>query len=184
MLCQDSRTMRPFSERLREAAAHAGVPYKPTAIGKSIGVSKQTVHEWMAKGRMPDSGALAAIAAAWKVDINWLAAEQGSMVPEPPADLSKEERYILKSYRVAEPKAQRMFLLLLKAIGKAMVVVALVMQLSPRPAEAMQHNNNCQSATTPLFNQFKDVIRIVGGWCTALMERLLKLTFHERFRAV
>lgn len=70
--------MRPFRDRLKEAATHAGVPYGQTAIAKSLGVSKQTVDQWMDKGR-PTPEYIYLIADKWRVNPRWLATEQGEM---------------------------------------------------------------------------------------------------------
>ena len=70
--------MRPFKDRLREAADKAGVPYKPTAIANSLGISKQTIHQWMDRGR-PTPENIFVIADKWGLNPRWLAIEDGPM---------------------------------------------------------------------------------------------------------
>lgn len=125
MLCQDMRTMRPFKERFRKAAGYAGVPFEVMALTRALKVAKQTVHQWM-NGATPQAAGIALIATTFKVDPIWLATGKGSMIPEPPDQgLSQEERYILGSYRSAEPTAKEIFLSLVRVLGKAMVIIAL-----------------------------------------------------------
>lgn len=70
--------MRPFKERFREAAEKVGVEYKPTPIAKALGVSKQTVHQWMDKGS-PSAEYIFRIADRWGMNPRWLAIEEGPM---------------------------------------------------------------------------------------------------------
>lgn len=70
--------MRPFKDRLKEAAAKAGIEYKPTPIAKSLGISKQTAFQWMDKGR-PTPENIFLIADKWGFNPRWLAIEEGPM---------------------------------------------------------------------------------------------------------
>lgn len=84
-----SLDMRPFRDRLKEAAEHARVEYGQTAIARSLEVSKQTVDQWMGKGR-PAPESIFRIADRWKVDARWLATEEGQMLPvKPPTPLAE-----------------------------------------------------------------------------------------------
>lgn len=74
-------TMRPFNERLREAAAYASVEYSQTAIANSLGIRKQTVDRWFS-GYEPRPAMLFHMADRWGVDARWLATEEGEMIPK------------------------------------------------------------------------------------------------------
>jgi transcriptional regulator with XRE-family HTH domain len=130
MLCQDIRTM--FSDRLREAAAYAGVEYSQTAIARSLGMSKQTVDGWFGGGE-PRLAAVATIAERWRVDPTWLATGRGEMVPVAPVEsaLSSEERAIVRSYRRGSPELKRILLQVAKGFGKAIVVLTLALPTLP-----------------------------------------------------
>jgi hypothetical protein len=109
------RTMRPFRDRLRKAAAYAEVDYSPTAIGKSLGIAKQTVHPWMRAGE-PRAEIIFRIADLWKVNARWLATEKGAMVRETPsAGLTRDEHEILRRYRAAGPQWRQALRLMAKA---------------------------------------------------------------------
>lgn len=79
-----SLDVRPFKERLREAAQIAKVEYRPTAIANSLGISKQTVHQWMDKGR-PTPENIFLIADKWALSPRWVALEEGPVKSEKPA---------------------------------------------------------------------------------------------------
>jgi transcriptional regulator with XRE-family HTH domain len=68
-----------FSERLKKATARAGIEWSQTAIGKALGVSKQTADRWMGDGQ-PAADTIFKVADALKVDARWLATEEGLMV--------------------------------------------------------------------------------------------------------
>lgn len=103
-ICVD---MRPFRERLKEAAKHIGVEYSQTAIARSLGISKQTVDQWMAEVR-PSAEMIYLIADKWKVEPRWLQIEQGEMVAHPSAkaDLGPDEQILLTRFRSSDPRWQ------------------------------------------------------------------------------
>jgi transcriptional regulator with XRE-family HTH domain len=114
--------MRPFRERLKEAAKHACVEYGQTAIAKSLGVSKQTVDQWMAAGR-PTPETIFVIADKWNVSARWLATEVGPMVVARPEmttsesiALPSDELELLSNYRQADGR-WKLALRLLAALG-------------------------------------------------------------------
>lgn len=102
-ICAD---MRPFRERLKEAAKHAGVPYGQTAIARALGVSKQTVDQWMDKGR-PTPEMIFRIADAWGVSPRWLAIEDGQMVAKADGSLSAREEMVVLLFRGLTKEQQR-----------------------------------------------------------------------------
>lgn len=130
MLCQDIRTM--FRDRLREAAAYAGVEYSQTAIARSLGISKQTVDGWFAGGE-PRLALVGTIAERWRVNPTWLATGQGDMIQAASSGtpLSNEERAIIRSFRRGSPELKRLLLQLAKGVGKALVLFALAWPISP-----------------------------------------------------
>ena len=71
--------MRPFNERLRDAATYAGVEYSQTVIANSLGIKKQTVDRWFS-GYEPRPAMIFHIADRWGVDARWLATEEGEMI--------------------------------------------------------------------------------------------------------
>lgn len=103
--CQYQRTCRPFRERLKEAAKAAGVEYRQSAIGRALGISKQTVDMWMNDGR-PSPELLYKIADTWKINPRWLAIEEGQMRSVDPS-LTAREEIVLDLYRGLTPEQQR-----------------------------------------------------------------------------
>ena len=126
-----------FAERLKLAAEHAGVRPTQTDIAKSLGLNRQTVFQWF-HGTMPESAMIARIALAWRVDPTWLATGAGEKVMRPAASgLSTEERDIIRFYRNARPTRRKALYDMAKALGKSVVVAALVIPpLLPSKAEA------------------------------------------------
>ena len=112
--------------RFQEAAAYAGIEFSPTAIGRSLGVSKQTAQYWMTTGE-PKAAMVFRIADTWTVDARWLATGQGSMLPPPSGPgLSSDEVEMIRRYRKAEPRARPSILAVAKTLGKAAAIVAFV----------------------------------------------------------
>lgn len=97
--------MRPFADRLREAASYAGAEFSQTAIANSLGIKKQTVDRWF-RGGEPRPHMIFHIADRWKVDARWLATEEGYMLPHPPTGggLTTQERELVDRYRQADPQ--------------------------------------------------------------------------------
>ena len=126
-----------FSERLKRAAEHAGVRPTQTEIAKALGYARQTVFQWF-HGTLPETDKITNIAQAFRVDHTWLTAGEGDMVPKPAATgLTTEERDIIRFYRNAQPGRRKALYDMAKAIGKAIVVVALTIPaLAPQMAEA------------------------------------------------
>lgn len=115
-----------FQSRFQEAAAYAGVEFSPTAIGRSLGVSKQTAQYWMTTGE-PKAAMVFRIADTWTVDARWLATGQGTMLPPPGGPgLSADEIEMIRRYRKAEPRTRASILAVAKTLGKAAAIVAFV----------------------------------------------------------
>ena len=113
-----------FQSRFQEAAAYAGVEFSPTAIGRSLGVSKQTAQYWMTTGE-PKAAMIFRIADTWTVDARWLATGQGTMLPPPGGPgLSSDEIEMIRRYRKAEPRTRLSILAVAKTLGKAAAIVA------------------------------------------------------------
>jgi hypothetical protein len=165
MLCQDVRTMRPFRDRLREAAAYAGIAYSPTTIGRALGVAKQTVHPWMGDGE-PRAAMVFRIADLWGVNPRWLATEEGAMVQEPPSSgLTLHELEILRRYRTADPQWRQSLRMMAKAAAKVAVALALAVQvLLPTPAEA--------ALSRAQLNNNTDCMRFLRRWLRSLRGHL------------
>lgn len=96
-----------FPARLRAAAAHAKVDFQPTAIGKFVGVNKQTAATWIA-GSLPRSEKIFEVADAFGVDPRWFATGEGQMLTKPGVDagLQPHEEDLVSRYRVADPRWQ------------------------------------------------------------------------------
>ena len=137
MSCKDARTMkRPFSDRLRQVVTHVGVdPESSTDIGRFLGISKQTVNEWL-QGKEPSRRYALLISERCGVSLHWLITDEGDMIPVPVEDdLTPEERMLLRSYRKAGPDWKRAFLSLARGVGKAAVFLS-VLLIYPPPADA------------------------------------------------
>lgn len=106
---------RPFRERLREAAAYAGIEYSQTAIARSLDITKQSVDNWMGEGE-PRPAMIFRMADRWNVSPRWLATEQGQMVGEPPTGgtYSKDEVALVRRHRKASPQVRAALKVMLK----------------------------------------------------------------------
>ncbi len=117
-------TMEPFRERLKKAAAYAGVDYSQTAIARSLGINKQTVDRWMGDGE-PRPAMIFHIADTWHVDARWLATGDGNISPDPSgpgAALTVEELDLLRRYRKAPARSRTSILAVAKALWKPAAV--------------------------------------------------------------
>lgn len=98
-----------FKERFKRAAARARVDWRPTAIGQSLGLPKQTVARWMDKGE-PSGKMLYLIADRWKVSARWLATDEGDMLPSEAAPVdsatSDEALKIARAWAGLSPVCQ------------------------------------------------------------------------------
>lgn len=159
--------MRPlFRDRLKEAAAYAGIEYSPTAMGRSLGISKQTVHAWMDSSE-PRPAMLFHIADSWRVDARWLATGDGSMAPPPSGPgLSADEIEMVKRFRKAEPRNRPSILAVAKSLARVVSLVAFV------STGALGFNNKLIAA--PLLAQNATVITIVKSWLRAFLRSLLR----------
>lgn len=104
--------LRSFLERFKDALTVAAVDTKsPTAVGRFLGVNKQTADRWL-QGGEPTPAMLYLIADKAKVSARWLALEDVPMAPQ--LDLSEEEREAIEEiYRVLlkrSPKTLRKWL--------------------------------------------------------------------------
>lgn len=155
-------------DRIKRAAEHAGVAPEQTAIAKSLGLSRQTIHQWF-HGTRPDSDKFALMAVTWGVSVDWLATEKGEMVPRPATTgLSAEERDIIRFYRNAQPQRRRALYDMAKALGKVAVVAALTIPplLLPNTAEASFNIN---------INRLHIAIRRLQDFLTAKFNIALKI---------
>lgn len=126
---------RPFRDRLREAAAYAGLEYSQSAIARSLGITRQSVDNWMKEGE-PRPAMIFRMADAWRVDPRWLATEEGNMVPPPSSGngLSPQEHVIVRRYRAMPASSRNAMRVLLKLS----ILVAL---LSPFSHDAHASHN-------------------------------------------
>lgn len=118
-----------FRDRLRLAATRAGVKFSQTEIAKALGTSKQTVDAWF-RGGEPKPSTIYHIADLWRVDPKWLATGDGDMVPKT-TFLTTDEREVLQAYRKVSPQKRAMIEVVLRALGKAMLVVSLGLPTTP-----------------------------------------------------
>jgi hypothetical protein len=151
-----------FQTRLQEAAAYAGIEWSPTAIGESLGVTRQKAYLWMTAGE-PRAAAVFNIADRWRVDARWLATGRGSMLPPPSGpDLSDDEVEMLKRYRKAEPRVRTSIIAMAKSLAKAASLGA-VLWLSP------QFNNNAIAAEKlDLSTGLIHIAALLRRWCKKL----------------
>lgn len=157
--------MRPFRERLKEAAAYAGVEYSQTAIARSLNTSKQTVDRWMNDGE-PRPAMVFHIADTWNINARWLATDEGDMVSPPPPGgiLSPDEHVLVRKYRSSAPAFRNS----LKTILKIACLLAVILPAAaPKDSSAALHNQNYSS---------ESVIHI--AW-----RRLLLLVYRIRISA-
>lgn len=145
--------MRPlFRDRLRESAEYAGVEYSPTAIGRALGVSKQTVHQWMMSSE-PRPAMLFHIADSWNVDARWLATGDGEMRPPPGGPgLSADEIEMLKRYRKVEPRNRSSIVTIAKSLAKVGGIAALTVG-----AFAFNKNSFADNSTDHLAHRFNSL---------------------------
>lgn len=141
--------MTKFSDRLMQAARHAGVGETQSEIAADLGLKRQTVNHWFLKGE-PDGENVSHIAKRWGVNREWLASGDGEMLPQPSQDsLSHEERDLVRSYRLAPANARPVILSMLRAARKAIVTVPLMLPgfMAPKDADAgILHKQNCVTA--------------------------------------
>lgn len=158
--------MEPFRDRLRKAAAHAGVDYSQTAIAKSLGVMKQTVDRWMGDGE-PRPAMVFHIGDKWHVDPRWLATGEGSMTQPPSGSgLTAEELEIIKSYRRSEPRSRVSLRAIVKTLSKPFGVAALTIGLTTG------FNNKLIAAPSLVHNA--TVITIAKSLVRAFLRSLLR----------
>lgn len=135
--------MSEFRDRLRMAAEYRGVHFGPTAIGKALGIRKQTVDRWL-HGSMPEPDAISRISQTWGVDWEWLATGSGEMLPRTKEkdDLNSQERELVYTFRKLDTERRTSLQSIVKALAKASVIAWLaVMSTSyPPPAIAGLHN--------------------------------------------
>jgi transcriptional regulator with XRE-family HTH domain len=95
-----------FPDRLAQAATHAKVEHSPTALGKFLGVNKQTAATWMS-GSLPRADKLFEYADRFGVDARWFATGQGDMLARAPLEgLPAEEASLLDRYRSSDRRWQ------------------------------------------------------------------------------
>ena len=131
-----------FYERLLQAAAHAGVGLKQSEIARSLGIKRQKVNKWK-NGAVPETPTINEIATRWDIGHIWLASGGGQMVPNPSGPgLSQEEKEIIKFYRNAQPQRRKALYDMAKALGKAVFILLVALEiLRPAPAQAFNNNN-------------------------------------------
>ena len=137
-----------FTERLRQAANHAGVGPTQAAIADALGLNRQTVNRWFF-GSAPTVETLMEIARKWNVSADWLATGDGEMIPPSPDGLSVEERELVRSYRSASPQVRKVLATMARAARKSVlfIVATIPPLLSPSNTEAgVLHNTFASTA--------------------------------------
>ena len=162
-----------FQTRFQEAARYAGVEFSPTAIGRSLGVSKQTAQYWMTTGE-PKAAMIFRIADSWNVDARWLATGQGSITPPPGGPgLSVEEVEILRRYRRAEPRTRAAILSVAKTLGKAAAIVGFVVGSAAFDiTKTAVASSRPQSAINTHSRAFRRLFRRALLWLTSRSESI------------
>lgn len=143
--------MAKFSERLVQAARHAGVGETQAEIASDLGLKRQTVHHWFSKDGVPESDTLALIEKRWGVDGEWLRSGDGTMLPQPsPEDLRDDELELLRDYRKASMPTREHIRTVVRALRKSMVTIAAVLPplLAPAPADAAIYHNSFSGLNT------------------------------------
>jgi transcriptional regulator with XRE-family HTH domain len=127
---KDVRTMETFADRLKQAALYRRIEYRSAAIGRSLGLARQTVHRWL-KGGEPSPEHIYLIADRWSVDARWLATGEGYMTP-PPSDagLTRQELDLIAAYRQAHPEGKTSMRAIAKAITKSAMIALLAVGVS------------------------------------------------------
>lgn len=136
-----------FSERLKKACERVGIEWSQTAIGRALGVKKQTADRWMGDGQ-PAADTLFAVADKLRQlgaplpysDARWLATGESEQLPTR-SDTPPLERELVANYRSADPRWQLSLRLLaalaneyqIEAATDVNVVVARI--LGKKPAE-------------------------------------------------
>lgn len=154
--------MRPFRERLKEAAAYAGVEYSQTAIARSLNTSKQTVDRWMNDGE-PRPAMVFHIADTWNINARWLATDEGDMVSPPPPGgiLSPDEHVLVRKYRSSAPAFRNS----LKTILKIACVLAVILPAAaPRTGSAGDLHNVNYSPVTKAEYTLRNFLRAILGF--------------------
>lgn len=134
--------MSDFVERLKQAAAHAGVGDSQSDIARALELKRQTVNRWfVVDDAEPEGDLLFEIASRFGVNPKWLKSGDGPMYPDAAnEELSNEEHGLIKDYRGSSPKIKEAIRAMVRAMRKvATVVVAAVPPLlahSPSDATA------------------------------------------------
>lgn len=100
-----------FPKRLKMACQLRNVEYSQTAIGKSLGLGKQTIDRWMA-GTLPRADNIFLIADKWALNPRWLAIGEGEIEnyaaagvrPGSVDELTYTEQELLVGFRKADPR--------------------------------------------------------------------------------
>ena len=100
--------VKTFLERLERAAGWQHIHWGQTSVGKSLGISKQTIDQWF-KGNIPGVETIFLISDRWSLNPRWLALGEGDPKPSAPAkesDLEPSEIELLRRYRDSDPRWQ------------------------------------------------------------------------------
>ena len=166
-----------FLERLTAAARYKGVGARQTDIAASLGLSIQTVNQWFKRGYMPKRDLMLQIARTYEVDLEWLADGKGEMHQSPSAGeaLTTDERDLVKSYRMASPKAREVISTMARAARKSIVTIAAVIPplLGMPQAEAAGMRHNVFYSSTVLNTHSRKWLLKIARLCIA------SLTFNN-----
>lgn len=170
------RTMEPFGERMKKAAAYAGVEISQTAIAKSLGTNKQTVNRWFS-GSEPRLGMLFHIAETWRINAHWLATGEGTMLGIEKAEaLNRQEAELITAYRSAQPEGKNSMRAVAKAVGRGALAVMLGLALPQPDVQAEQSLHNSFWQFPALIHNVRQVALFFGTLVRSSL-RFAKLSF-------
>ena len=114
-----------FTDRLLQAARHAGVGDSQSDIARSLEITRQCVNRWFRSGAEPDADTTLEIARRWKISAEWLKHGVGDMLQEPGDGLTVDERELVKNYRSATPRVRDVISRMARAVRKSVVTISL-----------------------------------------------------------
>ena len=161
-----------FIDRLIQAAKHAGVGERQSAIADALQVKRQTVSRWFVLGGVPQADLTFHIAKRFGVDPNWLRTGEGEMVPEAAnSPLSTEELALIRDYRKATPKVRQVIVSMARAARK----VAVVMTAFTIPPLLSSPEAQAGSILHNQISHHSPIIHIVQQWLRAAVAQVVRL---------